>query len=49
MKIRFAVPPAAWRGRLARAAARSSSEDRCFGRKLFIDAQASISVPSTEK
>jgi hypothetical protein len=27
----------------------SSSEDRCFGRKLFIDAQASISVPSTEK
>jgi hypothetical protein len=27
----------------------SSPEDRLFGRKLFINAQASISVPSTEK
>jgi hypothetical protein len=38
MKIRFAVPP----GALALAAPQPS-----FRRKLFIDAQASISVPST--
>jgi hypothetical protein len=39
MEIRLAVPPAAAGG----------SPEPSFGRKLFIDAQASTSVPSTEK
>jgi hypothetical protein len=39
MDIRFAVPPAARVGR---------SHEPSFGRKLFIDAQASISVLSIE-
>ena len=40
MEVRLAV---------AAAAARGGSPEPSFGRKLFIDAQASISVPSTEK
>jgi hypothetical protein len=40
MEIRLAVPPSLDAG---------GSSDPSFGRKLFIDAQASISVPSTEK
>ena len=40
MEVRLAVPSAARGG---------GSSEPSFGLKLFIDAQASISVPSTEK
>ena len=40
MEIRLAVAPASRGG---------GSPEPSFGLKLFIDAQASISVPSTEK
>ena len=40
MEVRFGVAPAASAG---------GSSEPSFGLKLFIDAQASISVPSTEK
>ena len=46
-KVRLAVTPG--RRRLAEPFLGSSPEDRLLGRKLFIDAQAFKSVPSTEK
>jgi hypothetical protein len=46
VEIRFAVPPAVGG---SPEPVLGSSPEPFFGRKLFIDAQASISGPSTEK